>query len=31
MTPELRRKLYEFYLPHNKKLEDTLGRKFDWQ
>ena len=31
MKPELRKKLYDFYLPHNRKLEGILGKKIDWE
>ncbi len=27
---EIRQKLYEFYRPHNQRLEEFLGRKFNW-
>jgi len=30
MNPATRSKLVEFYRPHNRKLEEMLGRKFDW-
>jgi tetratricopeptide (TPR) repeat protein len=28
---ELRQKLSDFFQPHNQKLEDYLGMKFDWE
>lgn len=28
---ELRQKLSDFFRPHNQKLEDYLGMKFDWR
>ncbi|MEH2238471.1 sulfotransferase domain-containing protein [Nostoc sp.] len=28
---ELRQKLSNFFQPHNRKLEDYLGMKFDWE
>ena len=30
MNPDTRKKLIEFYKPHNKKLESFLNMKFDW-
>ena len=30
MKPETRKKLIEFFKPHNEKLYEFLGRKFDW-
>lgn len=30
MPAELRKKLLDYYVPHNEKLYDYLGRKFDW-
>jgi len=29
--PEVRAMLVEHFKPHNERLEDMLGRKFDWQ
>jgi hypothetical protein len=29
--PSMRTKLREFFAPHNKRLEELVGRKFDWQ
>jgi tetratricopeptide (TPR) repeat protein len=28
--PDLRRTLADYFKPHNQKLEEFLGRKFDW-
>lgn len=30
IDPDLLSRLQDFYRPHNQKLEDFLGRKFDW-
>jgi hypothetical protein len=30
INPDTRKKLVEFYKPHNKKLESFLNMKFDW-
>jgi len=30
MKPETRRRLQEFYAPHNRRLYDLLGRDFGW-
>ncbi len=30
MNPETRKKLIEYFRPHNEKLYKFLGRKFDW-
>ena len=30
MKPETRKKLIEFYKPHNAKLESFLNKKFNW-
>ncbi len=29
--PELRARLAAYFAPHNRRLEDLLGRRFDWQ
>ncbi len=31
ISNELRQKLSDFFRPHNQKLEDYLGKKFDWK
>lgn len=31
LSPELRNRLSEFFKPYNQKLEEYLGRKFDWE
>ena len=31
ISNELRQKIFDFFLPHNQKLEDYLGRKFNWE
>lgn len=31
MNPETRKKLVEFYKPHNEKLESFLNMKFNWE
>lgn len=30
MDPQMRQQLVDYFKPYNKKLEDLLGRKFDW-
>jgi sulfotransferase family protein len=30
MQPETRRRLTRFFEPHNRRLEELLGRRFDW-
>ena len=30
MSPEIRKKLLEFYRPHNEKFFHTIGKKFEW-
>ena len=30
MDPDLRRKLVDYFKPHNQRLYEFLGRKFDW-
>jgi hypothetical protein len=30
MAPTTRRKLEEYFGPHNKRLYDFLGRDFEW-
>lgn len=30
ISEELQHRLHNFFAPHNRKLEDYLGRKFDW-
>ena len=30
MNPDTRKKLIEFYKPHNEKLESFLNIKFNW-
>ena len=30
MNPEIRKKLIEFYKPHNEELYKLVNRKFDW-
>lgn len=31
MSPDTRKRLEEFYAPHNQKLYDLIGKRFDWQ
>ena len=30
MDPDLRKKLGEYFRPHNERLYELIGRKFDW-
>jgi hypothetical protein len=30
IDPELRRRLYEYFAPHNRRLWELLGRSFEW-
>lgn len=31
IPPEIRSKLHKYFAPHNTRLEEFLGQKFDWQ
>jgi tetratricopeptide (TPR) repeat protein len=31
VTPEIKQKLQEFFIPYNQELEQYLNRKFNWQ
>ncbi len=30
VTPEIKQRLQEFFIPYNRELEEYLGRKFNW-